>query len=391
MQCLAPLRSLLLASLMTTSAWAQFQLMPPEKLASYRNGLPRIADAHWDEIVRDPATILYTDEEMPPAYQFEGGFHSPKYNISANGSEPIGNGNREFPWKVPGGTDPSEKTTSSFKLLRLPTREDGTAWPVVTWRGQLPQSSNGLKWIFPHGTILGEALTVRDSKGAPHVFELRLRIRQAGYWDVEILRPFPSQKDFEERLAKVAPELAQKIPATNKTGMVVERLRDTNHRSRHSFDVEAAIAELPELPEELAIKLLGTPFKSAVGAKWCDDDEGNTAFAPTARQAFSIVPSGYRGTFLGTSHTSCMKCHDSTLVNVRLFDGGRDWYGHIRGSADGIFSFHPVDPGSISYNGYQAAVNMRQSLLDAGVVARFDPQKHPASQYTLLTADEKPE
>ena len=78
------------------------------------------------QAIFDDPFILYTDREMPKAYQFWNGqmpgVHRASYNISANGSEPFGNGNREFPWGTPAGTHRA-KNVWTFRFLRLPRDE----------------------------------------------------------------------------------------------------------------------------------------------------------------------------------------------------------------------------------------------------------------------------
>jgi hypothetical protein len=83
------------------------------------------------------------------------------------------------------------------------------------------------------------------------------------------------------------------------------------------------------------------------------------------------------------SAESYARCHRSTNVPARAFNRSRDWYGRVRGS-DGIFSFHPFDPARISYNGYSRGVALWQSLIDVGVIDRYDPARHPSARYTSL-------
>ncbi len=77
-------------------------LMDREREAVLRKLLPKVADETVQEALDDPSSILYTELEMPRAYQsWSGpvrGVHAANYNVSANRSERYGNGNREFPW-----------------------------------------------------------------------------------------------------------------------------------------------------------------------------------------------------------------------------------------------------------------------------------------------------
>jgi hypothetical protein len=65
---------------------------------------------------------------------------------------------------------------------------------------------------------------------------------------------------------------------------------------------------------------------------------------------------------------------------VRDFDYFRDWYGRIRGS-DGIFSFHPFEPWSVSDNGAPQSVQLRSELIQAGVLEGYTPKKHDPARY----------
>jgi hypothetical protein len=103
-------------------------------------------------------------------------------------------------------------------------------------------------------------------------------------------------------------------------------------------------------------------------------------YAPTTKAGFHIVPSNYDAGFIAVDQQSCARCHSSVNRHVNDFDAARDWYGRVRGS-DQIFSFHPFEPSSISYNGFASSPRMRSSLMRAGLLEKYDPQKHSASLY----------
>jgi hypothetical protein len=276
------------------------QIVAADKLAAFRASLPATVNDKWQDVFSDPATLFYSEAEMPPAYQhadaglivngsrmgFGTGnrattFHWPKYNISGDFLERQkphgqgGNANIEFPWRTPGGLDFAENATSSFKFMLLPARHgggEGTRWPVVvyneTLRGSRMGPHEGYAWLFPVGTVFGEVLVLRDSRGLLHTFEVRLRIRESTYWDVDILRPFPTAKDLAKRLSELDGEryavlidqLTKPVVLTQKT------LSDPDHRTRRGFVAQAAEDYLPRLGESLAADLLdSTPFKAAVG------------------------------------------------------------------------------------------------------------------------------
>jgi len=93
-----------------------------------------------------------------------------------------------------------------------------------------------------------------------------------------------------------------------------------------------------------------------------------------------VVPPNYDAAFIAVDSVSCLRCHETVNHSVNEFNAGRDWYGRIRGS-DGIFSFHPFALESISANGFGSSVRMRGELEAAGVIARYDRDRHPRAIY----------
>lgn len=388
-----------------SAAQAQ-QIMPSDKADALRASFPKTNIERWDKLFSDPKTVLYTDKEIIPAYQHAdrgllhlgGGmssigsntttsFHWVGYNISGDANEAAkgagfgGNANIEFPWRTPGGLDKSENAIGKFRFFRLPDAAEGKQWPVVyftdTLRGSRMGAHKGVAWLFPVGTVFGEVLTMRDAEGELNTFEVRLRIRSEGFWDVEILRPFPTETDFVSALRKRGlDELAQRVEAAP-----VEKklLRDRQHPTEVAFVSTDATVALPAIDAKLAKALLNeTPFKSAVGANW----KGG-AVSPTSAQNFSIVPREYFGAHIGNEPDKCMECHKHTLRHVDSFDAGRDWYGYVRGS-DGIFTWHPIDASTVSRTGGNMQPGIRSDFARAGWVAPYDPSIHKHERYHFL-------
>ena len=364
-------------------AWGQAQLMPADKVRGLRASFPKLEDARWAGFMSDPDTLIYTHKEMPKAYQFQGGFHSVNYNISADSSENFkahgrgGNANVDFPWRHAGGTDAAAERgiSSGVTLIWLPKQSDGRPWPVVMWRER-----GAWNWMFPRNTIVGEALYLVDSQGKSHWHEVRIRFREIDYWDVDILRPFPHREDLRTALSKH--DIALVAPR-----MKALRLRNRGH-DRTAFDRLSYTEVLPQIPEAVSMKLLDeTPFRSAMGGYWSGDADQHV-FAPTTKQRASIVPYDYQGAFLGNDTRSCGACHSTTLVQADVFRR-RGWYGTVRGSADGIFSFHPVALSSISGNGSKRQIEWRSSLVAAGMIAGYDPKVHPKDRYARLPSEER--
>ena len=367
-----------------------FRLMSAEKDARLRERLPRVDDPTVRQLLEDPALILYTEAEMPPAYQDWGsglpGVHSPSYNVSANGSEPFGNGNVEFPWGAPGGTHRTSNV-DAFRLLWLPRDEDGDLRPIVWYRN----SGQGYSWTFPVGTVVGEVLQITSPAGQKFTFELRLRTREQGEWSVDVFRPFPSSAHLAGRIQALRPMWHEDARLAELVGHLLDPvelelqvLADRKH-SRRSFQQSSGLDHLPEVGDDaLVAELLSdTVFESALGATWRTGTNGVRTAAPTTAAKFHVVPARYDAGFIDVDRVSCMRCHETVNHDVNEFDFGRDWYGRIRGS-DGIFSIHPFSRGSISYNGSSLTVRMNDKLVKAGVLAKFDRDVHSNDVYHLL-------
>jgi hypothetical protein len=370
--------------------------MSAAKDQQLRRQLPNVYDDRVQEILDDPALILYTDSEMPAAYQDWSsglpGIHSPTYNVSANNSEPFGNGNVEFPWGTPGGAHRATNS-STFRFLWLPRDESGQLRPIVWYRKFLPGSSSpGFAWTFPLGTVVGEVLRIRSPQGLDYSFELRLRTRDNGQWSVDVFRPFPTSEQLAVRIKELRPDWQQQA----RLAKLVEHLEqpielrrltlaDSSH-SRMVFNQSMGIDPLPPVEDdELVAQLLTeTTFESALGTTWRMGANRVYTFAPTTDAAFHIVPARYDAGFIEVDQTSCMRCHDTVSRHVNEFAFGRDWYGNVRGS-DGIFSIHPFDPSCVSYNGASVTPQLNQTLINAGLLEEFDPSRHATEYYHQLT------
>ena len=383
-------RRILLAAvvLFASRAFGQ-EAVPPKPAAEKFSFLTPERDAYfrrliiWPTVRDNPHTYIYSDREVTPAYQFDHNgmsFHAVNYNISANGSEPFGNGNREFPWNAPGGAHRCTNVRS-FKFFTLPKKSDGTSWPIVYWGG----NGKEVSWVFPIGTVLGEAL-IMDDESRPdvsRVFETRTRQRVLNDWVVAVWRQWPDADTLIDAIQNLrdnwqeTPELVRLVkhlrdPATLKKDY---RLSDRNHPTR-GFEAVADVDELPEIPAADVDQLTETGrFYETHGQNF----RGNSG-CPTTKAKWHVVPANYDAGFINQDQASCQKCHESVQKQIRLFDGRRDWYGNVRGS-DESFSLHPALESSISHNGYAAPQQMRDV---PGVFERFDPVKHPQKKYSVI-------
>lgn len=375
------------------SARPRLKLMNVAREAKFRDCFPRVNDPEFEEVLNDPDLVIYSDAEMPKAYQFfDGAFpgvHSVNYNISANGSEPFGNGNREFPWSSPAGTHRSSNV-NSFRFFLLPKDSAGRLRPVV-WH-KAPTGGAAYSWTFPLGTVFGEVLMLRGPDKRDYTFEVRIRRRETGYWEVDAYRPFPTAESLAERIKELRhdwkhdanlAQVCEHLEGPRKLTPFI--LADTQPQVR-TFKQWMGVDTLPAIEDQklVAELLSNTTFHSASGQVWRESKEGVKTCAPTTKAAFHIVPANYDAGFVAVDHKSCMRCHNSVNESVRKFDAGRDWYGNIRGS-DGIFSFHPFAPESISHNGFAQGVRMRREFEQAGILEKFDPQRHSHAVYQALS------
>jgi hypothetical protein len=378
------------------TAASRLGLMTPQREAQLRRFLPRVDDPAIAAVLADPDLMLYTEREMPRAYQFwDGAFpgvHSANYNISANGSEPFGNGNREFPWGTPAGTHRS-KGVVSFRFMLLPRDEEGQPLPVVYFRQRgATDGAMGYSWTFPLGTVFGEVLTLADPSGRHHTFELRIRRRERGHWDVDVFRPYPTAASLAQRIKQLRPDWASqpKLAAAVKqldeqpATLTKKTLADRQPGAR-TFASTMGVDELPDLGDDrlVAELLADATFHSALAQPWREAADGTLTFAPTTQASFQIVPASYDAGFVAVDSDSCMRCHETVNHSVRRFNSRRDWYGRVRGS-DGIFSFHPFAPESISGNGFARPVSMRREFEKAGLIEPFNPKRHQNKVYHRL-------
>ena len=339
-----------------------------------RGFLPKVEDRTVAGVFANPATYWYTEQDMPPAYQTDSmvdglaTFHDPRYDLSGGADQKHGNGNgnTEFPWASPGGTD--RANVESIRAMLLPA-VDGRTLPVVAYN-EVVRTKIGpnyqvrrLSWRFPVGTVFVEVLFIRDERRQPWPFTVRMRQRGDDYWDVAVFRPVPTRDDLAEEFT-FEPKYVQ--PG---------RVRAV-HPNAVAFDEEAVWDVLPLLQPDDVRRLLSRPFVDCTGVDWSE------AVEPTSVQRFSLVPANYDGTLAGNEPTACANCHEHVAKHVSEFDRARDWYGFIRGS-DGIFSFQPVDQSSVAGNGNPLPIRLRSDLTRAGLIT-FDPSAIGTRYYQAL-------
>lgn len=352
------------------------RLLPAETDAAYRRAIPDSENGALQRLRDDPRTIFYDESVIPRAYQNwvddqgVNGIHSAWYNISvgaANGTEPFGNANREFPWGGPAGTTPGDNSRT-FKGMRLPDGES------IRIRNEPTPPNNGTayRWEFPKGTIFLEVIQVRNPRSNTyHTFQIRTRTRQAGNegWSVNEYRPFVSENDLIAKIEQINNRSGKlnNLLAHLQSSRSLQRLNIKSPQAVVTIDRTGLADVLPPIEDSDVITLLSGTYKSSLNSEWKTRGD-DTAYSPTTQADFHVVPTGYQGYFHPVSATACVTCHESVFKHVNDLDRpSRDWYGRVRGN-DGIFSWHPFANASISHNGFMLPVYVDRKWVDAGLV-----------------------
>jgi hypothetical protein len=359
---------------LTAVSTAAGQLVSADKERLLRAMLPPVSDARLERAFSDERLLLYTDDEIPPAYQRGGRFVRVQNGVGTDG-------NFRFPWATPGGMQ-RVSGCSTFKFISLPYKLDPVErdlrperWPIVYMQAKLDrtrdQQANSIAWTFPVGTIVGEVLALPGPDGTQYPFEVRVRTREVDDWDVEIYRPFPTAESLAEGIAY----LGGTVPASLEVDstLPIRRLRDSDN-DRPILNGKSGVFNLPKLPPQLVHDLLTQATFEPVLSETFGRFKGS-AVAPSNAAGFNIVPPKYDGAFIGNTREDCAQCHETVGAAQVRFDN--DWNGHVKGS-DGIFSFRP------GTTDQQGRFIPRRELVEAGVVARFDSTIHPSSVYSPI-------
>jgi hypothetical protein len=353
---------------------ANAQLVSAEREAAFRQLLPEVETDEHSEMLAGKL-LFWDDHSRPKTYQNMGHVHDPTYNISG-GRDPFGNGNYERPWGETAGTVDTPDVWS-FKFLHLPAREDGRHHPVVYYTShdssrvvRLGESRRVIRWRFPKNATIGEVLVWRYSDGHDWPFVLLLREIETpgGEHGIAAFQPCATLASYQ---AAVAGQLG--AAAASEHIKQIRWTKPVRMRDRHGrLDETKRVMVLPPVSEDVARRLLSRRWELSI-----DED-----FRPAGPGGLHIVPSNFRHSHVERTRESCTRCHQDTLVNVSAFQSRRDWYGNIRGS-DKIFSFHPFDMRCASRNGFNLRVRMDRRLVEAEIIERYNPSKHPQSVYGL--------
>lgn len=315
----------------------------------------------------------------------------------------------------------------------------------------------GISFTNPRGTVYGELLIQLLPDGSSVPFELRVRERLINDWETRVFEPFGTPAKMAAAIKRHRPDWSLKpfliaavrdlqndakaLPADKFEkafpGPTYDQIvRTGNGRTARQLtprdDVLAVRLPgnvdrlLPLNDDELVAELcMLNAWEETTDSEWrvgCamptatvpDDKEIEAAYAGMIKLGMidrgdvvsasfvNVKPPLYAGPFLAKNKVDCRNCHQHTGMSARSFDQGRGWYGVVRGF-DEILSWHPFTPSYYVGNVRPAVGNdpntnwippMREEWIAAGIVARFDPAKHPSnpndperSMYLKLRSD----
>ena len=160
---------------------SQISLMPAEKERTLRSYVPKFESTHVQQLI--DKSILYTDEEIPSAYQLTSNTHTTFIKLPQH----------------PGGTESlDQQLFYKFKSIYLPG-------PIVYWTEHLQpppisffqHGPIGYRWIYPVDTLICDFLIKKfPSNNKWATFTVRSRLREIDDWDVDVFVPILTQAEI---------------------------------------------------------------------------------------------------------------------------------------------------------------------------------------------------
>jgi len=381
------------------------QIVAAGTLAKYKSALPKVAYPKLEAIFESPSTVWFDKETMIPSYQDSVGDGSQTPIGARANSQGAGvivpQGRRlfsqdgkswAFPFAHTAGTDTSTNL-QIVNFMSLPAN-GASFWPVVYRRIQNPQGLGGLgvnkwTWTYPKGTVLGEVLMNKDAQGNLTTSEIRIRIRYASGWGVNVFRPFPTAESLSVAIKAARPNWATQpnlkaVVDHLGNNATLEPKSQTSPGFNNVFQVSGNLDKIPDFQDEALVKelLTKTVFTSAYGEAWKQNGT-QKAFAAASKGGASIVPNNYEAGLLEVREKQCMECHKNAGQQINDFEPNAVLYGDIWGE-DGIFSFHPYDQSQYTnFNNENRRV--RPEYAAANMVVPYNPATHPSDRYTTVT------
>lgn len=313
--------------------------------------IPETSDEELQEFLSNPRTIFY---KLDRVYQY---YQDGVWTVIDSDHLSDFNANQNFPWDNTFGLNTSNPDLyHTIDCFILP---EGKEIAIINGRPVF--------WIFPPGTKFGEIpYHVNTPINRPLPFEVRSRAKLVDDWDVDVYRPVESPQVLCDILGVKEYEIEKKY-------FEVENPEDDK-----SFQLAGHIEYTPNMNNEQKVEALSRPFKNVTGVPWSGE-----CSVPAGRDVFDIFPKDYTLGLLSPDNISCSQCHRQTFISVtRLVPRepavvrNESKIGRIRGY-DGIFSWHPFDPSTVSFDGrIVPRLKFRNYDIKNKIIALYDPVKH---------------
>jgi hypothetical protein len=390
-------------------------LMPPSKLGEVASRAPCIVAGTLRETVESVDTFWYDKHSLTPGYQdsFGDNIQTP-IGFRPNTIDPglinlaVPGGHAQifqsfgvfhFPFGTPIGPVDNVRV---FNFWRPSRDASGAVLPVVHWQRDPNGYTHRVEWMFPAGTVFGEALFL-DESGTLYPFEIRTRTRTVDGWVNDVYRPFPRAVDLADAIEArrteqpawaSSPTLDALVAQLRGTTLAPFQLKNTNFPG--SFPTrDAGIDTLPAMTgsdaELIHTLLMTTAFRSARGIAW-KEASGRVAFAAGASGRGTIVPKGYNAAAVDVSEASCDVCHRDAGRPFETWYDNILAYGELWGN-DEIFTWHPFTLASfVDAQGKVVNFNhdnrvIRADMKAAGLVAPYKPASHPPNVYKRVVRE----
>jgi hypothetical protein len=385
-------------------------LMPQPKLAEIANRTPCIAQGALRATLESTQTLWYDKLSLTPGYQdsFGDNVQTP-IGFRPNTIDPglinlaVPGGHEQifqqlgvfhFPFGTPIGPVDNVKVVDFW---RPAYDASGKPLPVVHWQRDPNGYTHRVEWMFPAGTVFGEALFL-DEGGVLYPFEFRTRTRALDGWINDIYRPFPRAVDLadaiEARGGTSAALQALVGQLRDETNLAAYQVKNTHFPGAFPTR-DAGLDTLPALggadADFMHDLMMTPPFRSVRGIAW-KSGNGKTAYAAGAAGRGTIVPKGYNAAAVEVSEASCDVCHRDAGRPFETWYDNILAYGELWGN-DEIFTWHPftlanfVDAQGKVVNFNHDNRVIRTDLKTAGLVAPYSPAMHPANVYKRVVRD----
>ena len=384
-------------------------LMPIAKLAAIASRAPCVEPGELRDTLESTQTFWYDKHSLIPGYQdsFGDNIQTP-IGFRPNTIDPglinlaVPGGHQQifsslgvfhFPFGSPIG--PVDNVVV-VNFWRVPHDTTGEPLPVVHWQRDPNSYTHRVEWMFPAGTVFGEALFL-DEDGTLFPFEIRTRTRTPAGWVNDIHRPFPRATDLADAIEArggTSPALIALVAQLRTPELEPFRLKNTNFPGAFPTR-ESGIETLPALvgadADFIHALMMTTPFRSARGIAWKEAD-GLVAHAASAAGRGTIVPAAYNAAAVEVTESSCDVCHRDAGRPFETWYDNILAYGELWGN-DEIFTWHPftmanfVDSqGRVVNFNYDNRV-IRADLEAAGLVAPYKPSTHPPNVYKRIVRE----